>query len=111
MNAGAPTAEPMASPGAILAGPTVRIATDVGQGQDELLRAVRAPGSSGLGLRPGRLPDGGHVQPGAVGRHAAGVGPVTIGIAGGITANLEDELPPGIQANLELDGDVAPGAS
>ena len=111
VNTGAPTAEPMAAPGAILAGPSVRMATDAGQGQD----ACFAPCE--LQLQPAWDCDPGDCRMVAsfsllLSVDTAGAfGPVTIGIAGGISANLEDELPPGIRASLELGGDVAPGAS
>ena len=111
VNAGAPTAEPMASPGAILAGPSVRIATDVSQGQVDCFAPCE------LQVRPDWDCDPGDCRMVATFSvvlsvdTAAAFGPVTIGIAGGITASLEDELPPGIQATLELVGDVAPGAS
>ena len=111
VNAGAPTAEPMASPGAILAGPTVQIATDAGQGQDDCFAPCE------LQVRPDWNCDPGDCRMVATFSLALSVdtaeafGPVTIGIAGGVTASLEDELPPGIQATLELSGDIAPGAS
>lgn len=111
VNAGAPTAEPMASPGAILTGPTVQIATDAGQGQG----ACFAPCE--LQLQPAWDCDPGDCRMVATFSlvlsvdTAGAFGPVTIGVAGGVSANLEDTLPPGIQAILEMSDDVAPGAS
>jgi hypothetical protein len=113
VNAGAPSAEPMAPPGAILAGPTVRIATDVGQGQGQ--GDCFAPCE--LHIAPAWSCDPGDCRMVAMFSLGLSVdtieafGPVTIGIAGGVTASLEDGLPPGIQATLELSSDIAPGAS
>jgi hypothetical protein len=111
VNAGAPTAEPMASPGAILAGPTVRIATDLGQGRDGCLAPCELQVPSTWDCDPGdcRMITTFSVELSV--DTADAFGPVSIGIAGGISANLEDELPPGIQATLEMGDDVAPGAS
>jgi hypothetical protein len=111
VNAGAPAAQPIASPGAILAGPTVRIATEAGQGQDGCFAPCE------LQLRPTWDCDPNDCRLVASFSLELTVDPdetsgtVMIGIAGGLTANLEDELPPGLQATLELGGDVAPGAS
>jgi len=111
VNAGAPTAEPMASPGAILAGPSVRIATEVGQGQDDCFAPCELQVRPEWDCDPGDCRLVATFSLGLSVDTAGAFGPVTIGIAGGITASLEDELPPGIQATLELVGDVATGAS
>ena len=112
VNAGAPTAEPMASPGAILAGPTVQIATDAALNESVCFAPCE------LQVRPAWACDPGDCRM-VVGftlalslDAAESFGPVTIGVAGGITtASLEDELPPGIQATIELRGEIAPGAT
>jgi hypothetical protein len=111
VNAGAPSAEPMASPGAILAGPTVRIGTDVGQGHSDCFAPCELQVRPDWDCDPGECRLVANFSLGLSIETAEAFGPVTIGIAGGITASLEDELPPGIQATLELVGDVTPGAS
>jgi hypothetical protein len=111
INAGAPTAQPNASPGALLTGPTVRITTDAAQGQDGCFAPCE------LQVRPTWDCDPDDCRLVASFSVALSVdaadppGTVTIGVAGGLTANLEDELPAGLKAALELGGDLAPGAS
>jgi hypothetical protein len=111
LNAGAPAAPAIASPGALLAGPTVRMATDGGLGQDGCFAPCELQVSpawdcttSGCQL----VADFSLEFPADAG---AMVGVVSIEIAGGATGTLEDELPPNLEATLELGGDAAPGAS
>lgn len=110
VNAGAPAAEANA-PGDLLAGPTVRFATDAGRGQDSCFAPCELQIVPSWSCDPGgcRLVAAFSLELPA--DTATAPGEVKIGIAGGLSANLEDELPPGLEATLELDGDVAPGAS
>lgn len=110
VNVGTPAGEAIA-PGAILAGPTVRITTDAGQGQDGCFAPCELQIAPAWDCDPSgcRLVAAFSLELPADTTDAPGE--VTIGIAGGMSANLDDELPPGLQATLELDGDLAPGAS
>ena len=111
VNAGAPAASAIASPDALLSGPTVRIETDAGMGLDSCFAPCE------LQIRPAwscdpsgcRLVAAFSLELPADTGAMAGV--VSIEIAGGATGTLDDELPPNLQATLELDGDLAPGAS
>ena len=111
ISAGAPGADAGTAPGVLLTGPRVLIRTELPYNQDSCYAPCELQIRPTWDCEPNgcRLVADVWLELQADTNPVAGL--VTIGIAGGVTADLVGGLPSGIQTTLELDGDVAPGAS